>query len=90
MAGSVGDAVSQLQTKSQHVVPNLQGGWSVLKGGASRATRRFASQQEAIRFATAMSRRQGWDLYVHKPDGTVLRKDSFSLRPDLAREAAGA
>lgn len=87
---SVVDALSEPQSHSQHVVPNLQGGWSVLKGGATRATRRFASQQEAIRFATAMSQRLGLDLYVHKRDGTVLRKDSFALRPGLVKEVAGA
>lgn len=62
---------------SQHVLPNPNGGWSVLKSGASRATRTFDTQKKAINYARQLSRTQGTELYVHKRDGTIRSKDSY-------------
>ena len=59
---------------SQHVIPNPTGGWSVKKGGASRATKVFDTQEGAITFAREISRNQGSELYVHRRDGTVHSK----------------
>jgi hypothetical protein len=66
---------------SQHVIPNPKGGWSVKKGGASRATKVFDTQEGAITFARKISRNQGSELYVHKRDGTVRSKDSYGNDP---------
>lgn len=66
---------------SQHVIPNPNGGWSVKKGGASRATKVFDTQKQAISFAREVSRNQGSELYVHRRNGTVRSKDSFGHDP---------
>lgn len=66
---------------TQHVVPNPNGGWSVKKGGASRATKTFNTQQAAISYARKVSRNQGSELYVHKRDGTIRSKDSYGTDP---------
>lgn len=71
---------------TQHVVPNPNGGWSVKKGGASKATKTFATQREAISFARKISKNQGSELYVHKRDGTIRSKDSFGSDPFPPRE----
>lgn len=70
---------------SQHVLPNPNGGWSVLKSGASRATKKFETQKEAIIYARQLSRTQGTELYVHKRDGTILSKDSYTLDRNSSR-----
>ena len=57
--------------KSTHVIPDPRGGWSVKREGASRASRRFDSQQDAIAYAKALSREQGSEFVLHKSDGTV-------------------
>jgi len=67
--------------KSQHVVPNPEGGWSVMKGGSGRATKRFDTQQEAISYGRKVSKNQGVDLYIHRRDGMVRQRDSYGNDP---------
>ena len=62
---------------TQHVVPNLNGGWSVRKGGAERATKQFDTQKEAIRFAKRVSKNQKAELYIHRRDGLIREKNSY-------------
>lgn len=66
---------------SQHVVHHPDGGWSVKKGGATRATKRFDTQRAAIDFARKVSKKQGAELYVHRRDGLIRRKDSYGHDP---------
>jgi hypothetical protein len=63
--------------KPYHVIANLDGGWSVIKGGAERASKRFASQVDAIQWGRQVSRNQGTEFVIHREDGTVERKDSY-------------
>jgi uncharacterized protein DUF2188 len=63
--------------KVYHVIAALDGGWAVVKSGAERASKRFASQADAVQWGRQVSRNQGIDLYIHRNDGTVERKDSF-------------
>jgi hypothetical protein len=60
--------------KSHHVVLNPNGGWSVIRTGASRATKRFARKQDAVDWASRQSGKDGSDLVVHKRDGMVESK----------------
>jgi len=73
-------------TKTQHVVPNPKGGWSVKKGGASKATKTFDTQKKAISYAREVSKNQGSELYVHKRDGTIRSKDSYGNDPIPPRD----
>ncbi len=66
---------------TQHVVKNPNGGWSVKRGGALRATKTFDTQKEAISYARELSKNQGSELYVHKRDGTIQSKDSYGNDP---------
>jgi hypothetical protein len=62
--------------RSQHVVPTPKG-WSVRRYGASRATRIFDRQEDAVAFARERAKKEGTELFVHRPDGTVREMDSY-------------
>lgn len=58
-----------------HVVAAPKGGWSVIKGGSDRASRRFEIKQDAVAWGRQASRSQGSQLIVHRADGTIESKD---------------
>lgn len=62
--------------KNQHVTPHSDGGWQVKGAGNSRATVRTATQKEAIDIAREISRNQGSELVIHRPNGQIRDKDS--------------
>ena len=64
---------------TQHVVPNLVGGWSVKKGGSTRATRNFEKKTSAVSYARKIARNQDAELVIHKRDGTLQNPDSYGL-----------
>lgn len=64
--------------KNQHVAPNSSGQWSVKKTGSSKATKVFASQAEAVEFARHIAKNNASELYIHKKDGTIREKNSYS------------
>ena len=69
------------KSKTRHVVPNPNGGWSSKQGGAQRASRNFDTKKEAEQHARNQSRREGSELVVHRKDGTIQRKDSHGNDP---------
>lgn len=62
--------------KNQRVVPHPDGGWQVKGAGNTRATARTATQKEAIGIAREISRNQGSELVIHRPNGQIRDKDS--------------
>jgi len=42
---------------TQHVVTNLAGEWRVKRGGAERASRVFSNQNDAIAYASVLSKK---------------------------------
>jgi hypothetical protein len=66
---------------SHHVVPGPKGGWSVKKGGSDRASRHFDVKEVAVSYARVVSQKQGSELYIHRKDGTIQRKDSHGADP---------
>lgn len=60
-----------------HVVRNLMGGWSVKRSGASRASKTFAKQTEAIVFARKEAKKEQGVLIVHSHDGAILQRISY-------------
>ena len=64
--------------KSQHVVPDTSGKWSVKSAGATRATKRFETQAEAIEWAKRIAQSDRGELVVHRADGTIRSKDSYA------------
>ncbi|MFL6236226.1 MAG: DUF2188 domain-containing protein [Thermoanaerobaculia bacterium] len=68
-----------------HVIADLKGGWAVVRGGAERASRRFASQADAIEWGQRISRDQKTEFVVHRKDGTIARRDLYGQDPGSPR-----
>lgn len=66
-----------MNKSGRHVIPNAQGGWSVRKSGATRATRVFDTRQEAESFARNLAKKEHGELYIHRRDGTIRQRDSY-------------
>lgn len=74
-----------MPAKRQQVVPNLKGGWTVRNVGATRATRVFHSQADAVAYAKGKARSEGAILYIHGKDGLV--KDRIAYGDDPLRRS---
>jgi hypothetical protein len=70
---------------SHHVVPS-NGGWNVKKGGAEKASKHFEKKEDAIKYGRDVSTNSGSELYIHKKDGTIQRKDSYGNDPNPPRD----
>lgn len=66
--------------KSQHVVPR-QGGWAVRGAGNSRDTKRFPTQEAAIRAATEIARNKRSEVLIHGRDGRIRERNSYGKDP---------
>lgn len=75
--------------KSQHVVPNLKGGWSVKSQGSSRAIKSFDTQTDAVDWARSKSKKESVDLIVHSRDGTIRSSTSYGRDPYPPQERNG-
>jgi len=62
---------------SYHVIADPRGGWSVVRGGADRASKRFASQVDAVQWGRQLSQDHGTEFFVHRADGTIEKKTSY-------------
>ena len=71
---------------THHVVPDPNGGWSVKKEGALRASKRFDKKQDAITYARNISKNQRAEFVIHRPDGTIHSKDSYERDPYPPRD----
>lgn len=71
--------------KSSHVVANTEGGWSVRRSNSDKATRNFGTQEEAVNFARENARKDHVDLYVHKRDGTIKSRNSYTAETSRQR-----
>ena len=70
-----------MQKATRHVISNPKGGWSVRQSGAARATRTFATQADAVKFAKQVAKRECTELYIHRRDGTIEAKDTYTPGP---------
>lgn len=66
--------------KNQHVVPK-DGEWAVRRDGASRASKVFNTQSEAIKFARNQAMKHSGELYIHNADGSILDRRSYGNDP---------
>lgn len=81
-AGAGGQAKENSMDKvSKHVVPSGTGGWAVKNSGSPRASRTFATQQQAISYARDAAMKSGTELYIHGRDGTIKDKRSYASDP---------
>jgi hypothetical protein len=68
------------QVRSQHVIP-INGRWVVRGEGNIRATSVHTTQREAIEAARQIARNNSSDLIVHRSDGRIRERDSYSSDP---------
>lgn len=66
--------------KAQHVVPSGNK-WSVRKAGASRASKTFETQREAIADGKTKAKKQGTELFIHGRDGRIRERESYGKDP---------
>jgi len=71
--------------KSKHVVPNQKGGWSVRTAGTSKAGRIFDTKEKAVTYARTSAKKESGELYVHKKDGSITERRSYSKGPSSLR-----
>ena len=71
---------------ARHVVHNPDGGWSVIKEGASRASKTFSKQSTAVNHAREIARKEGAEVYIHGKDGRIRDKDSYGNDPHPPRD----
>jgi len=71
---------NQWQKKNQHIVPRGKV-WAVKSAGATRATIIVSSQKEAIKIGRGISKINGTELIIHRPDGRIRDKDSHGKDP---------
>jgi hypothetical protein len=71
-----------MEKKPLHVVPAMNGGWVIRRSGSMRATKHFETQREAEEYARRVIMEQKGELVIHKNDGTILRKQSFQIKPE--------
>ena len=69
-----------MSKKNQHVVPH-QGAWAVKGAGYSKVTKITATQVEAIKEGTKISKNQGSELLIHGTNGQIREKNSFGNDP---------
>jgi hypothetical protein len=70
-----------MKKKSQHVIKDSKGGWSIKKGGSTKATQHFNTQKEAITRGREIAKNQKAELYIHGSDGKIRSKDSYGNDP---------
>jgi hypothetical protein len=75
-----------MSRKTHHVIPAKDGGWSVKKGGAEKASKSFDIKKDAIDYAREVSKNQESELYIHKKDGTIQKKDSHGNDPNPPKD----
>jgi len=62
-------------SKSHHVVPAIDGGWSVKKAGSDRASKHFPTKAAAESWGRMQSIKDRSELVIHRRDGTIAQKD---------------
>ncbi len=67
--------------KTQHVVPNIDGGWSVKKSDGQKASRNFDTKDEAVVYGRKISKNQNADLFIHAKSGKIVSRVSYAADP---------
>lgn len=72
--------------KSYHVSPAPEGRWSVIRGGALRASRNFEVKSAAIDYGRTLSINSSSELVIHRKDGTIMNANSYGKDPVPPRD----
>ena len=65
----------------QHIVYNINGGWSVVRDGASRASRNFKKKEDAISCGRTIAKRHSAELVIHNQDGSIHEVNTYAVSP---------
>lgn len=76
-----------MSRKSNHVVSSKSGGWAVKKSSSSRASKVFATKEEAKHYGVTISRKEKTDLFIHGKDGTIQNRNSYGNDPFPPRDS---
>ncbi len=68
------------QSNNQHVIPRSDG-WAVKKAGASRDTKVFDKQSDAIGHAREIAQNKGSELFIHSRDGRIRDRNTYGKDP---------
>ena len=66
-------AASYIQNSAQHVIPNFDGLWVVKRSGSVKATKKFRTKAEAIRYARNLGKITPTVIFIHDKDGKVIK-----------------
>ena len=59
------------------MMAKFYGGWNVIRAGAKRATRSFATQKEAIEYGRSISKSHATELVIHDENGRLAGKEFY-------------
>ncbi|WEF31226.1 DUF2188 domain-containing protein [Pseudoduganella chitinolytica] len=65
---------------NHHVVPHKDG-WAVRRENSDRVSGLYPTQGDAIRGGRGISKNQGTELVIHRPNGQIREKDSHGNDP---------
>lgn len=68
-------------SNNQHVVPRSDG-WAVKKAGASKDTRVFGKQAQAIDFAREVAKNNKAELFIHSKEGRIRERNTYGKDPN--------
>lgn len=66
--------------KNAHVVPR-EDGWAVKREGASRASKTFDTQADAIKYGRDQAKGNKGELFIHGRDGRIRDRSSYGNDP---------
>lgn len=66
--------------KNQHVIPHSDG-WAVKTAGASRDTKIFSKQSQAIKFAKDIAKNKEAELFIHSREGKIRERNTYGKDP---------
>lgn len=75
-----------MSKRSQHVVKNSEGGWSVKKSGSGKASKNFETKKNAINWGRKVAKNQKSELYIHGRDGRIRDKNSYGNDPNPPKD----
>ena len=70
-----------MPTNGHHVVTNPNGGWSVRRSGATKASKTFDRQEDAVGYAREVARRDQGELCIHGRNGQIRERNSYGRDP---------
>ncbi len=63
-----------------HVITGKKGGWDVKRDGAVKASGKFKTKEEAIKFAEKEGERYNVEVFIHDEDGKIQKREAFGKK----------